>query len=158
MVKLSWSGQRVPAIADELRCSPKTVRCRPHRFNRVGLHGLEDLGGQGHKRRITEAERSGIIGLVKQPPPGQLTVQADGELAAADESGPPEWTLDVLAAEAQRLGIEVGRSQVRRILLARGCAGAAPGPGCARRTQSSGEKDQDHRALHLPARGRDGRL
>ncbi|MFD0139114.1 helix-turn-helix domain-containing protein [Streptomyces sp. NPDC003631] len=120
MVKLSWSGQRVPAIADELRCSPKTVRCRPHRFNRVGLHGLEDLGGQGHKRRITEAERSGIIGLVKQPPPGQLTVQADGELAAADESGPPEWTLDVLAAEAQRLGIEVGRSQVRRILLAEG--------------------------------------
>ncbi|MEU3348264.1 DDE-type integrase/transposase/recombinase [Streptomyces sp. NPDC006700] len=25
-VELSWSGQRVPAIVDELRCSPKTVR------------------------------------------------------------------------------------------------------------------------------------
>ncbi|MGA4850956.1 helix-turn-helix domain-containing protein [Streptomyces sp. G5(2025)] len=34
MVELSWSGQRVPAIADELRCSPKTVRCWLHRFNR----------------------------------------------------------------------------------------------------------------------------
>ncbi|MFJ5779109.1 helix-turn-helix domain-containing protein [Streptomyces sp. NPDC093094] len=44
MVELSWSGQRVPAIADELRCSPKTVRCRLHRFNRAGLDGLDDLG------------------------------------------------------------------------------------------------------------------
>ncbi|MEU4206091.1 helix-turn-helix domain-containing protein [Streptomyces sp. NPDC026294] len=120
MVELSWSGQRVPAIADELRCSPKTVRCWLHRFNRSGLDGLEDLGGQGRKRRITEGERSRIIGLVRQSPPGRLTVQADGELAAADESGAPEWTLDALAAEAGRLGIEVGRSQVRRILLAEG--------------------------------------
>jgi transposase len=120
MVELSWAGQRVPAIADELRCSPKTVRRWLHRFNRLGLDGLEDLGGQGRKRRITESERSRIIGLVKQPAPGRLTVQADGELAAEDESGPPEWTLDALAAEARRLGIEVGRSQVRRILLAEG--------------------------------------
>jgi transposase len=120
MVELSWSGQRVPAIAQELRCSPKTVRRWLHRFNRSGLEGLEDLGGQGRKRRITEAERSRIIGLVRLPPPGRLTVQADGELAAADVSGPPEWTLDALAAEARRLGIEIGRSQVRRILLAEG--------------------------------------
>lgn len=120
MVELSWSGQTVPAIADELRCSPKTVRRWLHRLNRLGLDGLEDLGGQGRKRRITEAERSRIIGLVRQSAPGRLTVQADGESAAADESGPPQWTLDALAAEAQRLGIEVGRSQVRRILLAEG--------------------------------------
>ncbi|MEU7641974.1 helix-turn-helix domain-containing protein [Streptomyces sp. NPDC039016] len=91
-----------------------------HRFNRSGLEGLEDLGGQGRKRRITEAERSRIIGLVKQAPPGRLAVGPDGELVAADESGPPEWTLDGLAAEAKRLGIHVGRSQVRRILLAEG--------------------------------------
>jgi transposase len=120
MVELSWSGQRVPAIADELRCSSKTVRRWLHRFNRSGLEGLEDLGGQGRKRRITEAERSRIIGLVKRPPPGRLTVQAGGELAAEDESGPPAWTLDALAAQARAMGIEVGRSQVRRILLAEG--------------------------------------
>ncbi|GGZ24898.1 hypothetical protein GCM10010300_80510 [Streptomyces olivaceoviridis] len=120
MVELSWSGQRVPTIADELRCSPKTVRRWLHRFNRLGLDGLEDLGGQGRKRRITETERSRIIGLVRQPPPGRLTVQADGELAAADECGPPEWTLDTLTVEARRLGIDIGRSQVRRILLAEG--------------------------------------
>ncbi|WP_255306544.1 helix-turn-helix domain-containing protein [Streptomyces sp. Wb2n-11] len=65
MVDLNWSGQRVPVIADELRRSAKTVRRWLHRFNRVGLDGLEDLGGQGRKRRITEAQRSRIIGLVK---------------------------------------------------------------------------------------------
>ncbi|MFE1315631.1 helix-turn-helix domain-containing protein, partial [Streptomyces sp. NPDC058755] len=43
MVELSWSGQTVPAIADELRCSPKTVRRWLHRFNCLGLDGLEDL-------------------------------------------------------------------------------------------------------------------
>ncbi|MEU0375557.1 helix-turn-helix domain-containing protein [Streptomyces sp. NPDC006283] len=48
----------VAAIAAELGCSQKTVRCWLHRFNRTGLESLEDLGGQGRKRRITEAERS----------------------------------------------------------------------------------------------------
>ncbi|WP_371666547.1 transposase family protein [Streptomyces sp. NBC_00289] len=72
---------------------------------------------------MSDAGAAGTVfrcGDHKQAAPGRLTVQADGELAAEDESGPPEWTLDALAAEARRLGIEVGRSQVRRILLAEG--------------------------------------
>ncbi|WP_373311014.1 helix-turn-helix domain-containing protein [Streptomyces alanosinicus] len=36
MVELGWFGQRVAAIADELRCSPKTVGRRLHRFNHLG--------------------------------------------------------------------------------------------------------------------------
>ncbi|WP_371666488.1 helix-turn-helix domain-containing protein [Streptomyces sp. NBC_00289] len=120
MIDLSWSGLRVPAIAVELGCSEKTVRCWLHRFNRSGLEGLDDLGGQGRKRRITEAERSRIIALVKQVPPGRLRWEPGGELWAADEAGPAEWTLDSLAAQARQLGIEVGRSQVRRILVAEG--------------------------------------
>ncbi|MFJ9376723.1 helix-turn-helix domain-containing protein [Streptomyces sp. NPDC101455] len=120
IVGLSWAGLRVPAIADELGCSEKTVRRWLHRFNRTGLEGLGDLGGQGRKRRITEVERSRTIALVKQVPPGRLEVQPGGDLWAADESGPAEWTLDSLAAQARQLGIEVGRSQVRRILLAEG--------------------------------------
>lgn len=67
LVELSWAGSRVPEIAFELGCSQKTVRCWLHRFNRSGLEGLEDLGGQGRKRRITELERSRIIALVGQP-------------------------------------------------------------------------------------------
>jgi transposase len=120
MIELSWSGLRVPAISVELGCSQKTVRCWLHRFNRSGLQGLEDWGGQGRKRRITEAERSRIIALVRQVPPGRLEVQPGGDLWAADESGPAEWTLDSLAAQARQLGIEVGRSQVRRILVSEG--------------------------------------
>jgi transposase len=120
MIELSWSGLRVPAIAVELDCSQKTVRCWLHRFNRSGLQGLEDLGGQGRKRRITEEERSRIIALVKAVPPGRLRWEPVGELWAFDESGPSEWTLDSLAAAARAEGIEVGRSQVRRILLAEG--------------------------------------
>ncbi|WUX04055.1 helix-turn-helix domain-containing protein (plasmid) [Streptomyces sp. NBC_01450] len=103
-----------------MRCGQKTVRRWLHRFNRSGLEGLEDLGGQGRKRRITEAERSRIVGLVRLTPPGRLEVQPSNEMWAADEPRPSEWTLDALAAAARDLGIEISRSQVRRILLAEG--------------------------------------
>ncbi|MCM2386718.1 helix-turn-helix domain-containing protein [Streptomyces albipurpureus] len=120
MVELSWAGETVPRIAYELCCGEKTVRRWLPRFNQSGLEGLEDLGGQGRRRRITERERSKVIGLVKSPPPGRLMVQPGGDLEASDESGPPEWTLDALAAVARQEGIRVSRSQVRRILLAEG--------------------------------------
>ncbi|MEU8990460.1 helix-turn-helix domain-containing protein [Streptomyces sp. NPDC048558] len=87
MVELSWSGLRVPAIAVELGCSQKTVRCWLHRFNRSGLQGLDDLGGQGRRRRITEEERSMIISLVKTVPAGRLRWEPVGELWAFDVSG-----------------------------------------------------------------------
>ncbi|MYS86612.1 helix-turn-helix domain-containing protein [Streptomyces sp. SID5474] len=98
----------------------KTVRRWLHRFNEQGPDGLGDRPGCGRKRRITEAERCRIVALVKPTPPGRLEMQPSDELWAADESGPPEWTSDALAAEAGRLGIRVSRSQVRRILLAEG--------------------------------------
>lgn len=85
-----------------------------------GLQGLDDLGGQGRKRRITEEERSRIIALVKTVPPRRLRWEPVGEPWAFDESGPPEWTLDSLAVAARAEGITAGRSQVRRILLAEG--------------------------------------
>ncbi|KOG91694.1 transposase, partial [Streptomyces varsoviensis] len=71
IVELSWQGLRVPAIAGEMGCGEKTVRRWLHRFNRSGLEGLEDRGGQGRKRRITESERSRIVGLVDYAPPGR---------------------------------------------------------------------------------------
>ncbi|WP_346347454.1 hypothetical protein [Streptomyces sp. YIM 121038] len=37
MVQLSWSGQRVPAFADMLGCSPRIMRCWLHRLNRTGV-------------------------------------------------------------------------------------------------------------------------
>ncbi|MFD4907813.1 helix-turn-helix domain-containing protein [Kitasatospora purpeofusca] len=120
IIALSWDGLRVAAIAGELGCHAKTVRWWLHRFNDLGLEGLEGRPITGRPRRLTERERSRVIAPVKQVPPGRPARQANGEPVPVDEAGPPEWTLDAPAEEARRLGIEVGRSQVRRILLTEG--------------------------------------
>jgi transposase len=80
--------------------------------------GLGNRPGSGRKRRITGAQRSRIIALARSVPPGRLGRDATGELSADDERGPAQWTLDTLAQAARDAGIEVQRSQVRRILLA----------------------------------------
>ena len=118
IVALSWDGLGVPAIAGQLGCHPKKVRRWLHRFNAAGLDGLGDRPGAGRKRRITEAQRSAIIALARSVPPGRLDRDGSGELSAGDERGPAQWTLDTLAQVARDAGIQVGRSQVRRILLA----------------------------------------
>jgi transposase len=118
IVALSWDGLAVPAIAAEVGCHENTVRRWLHRFSAAGLDGLGDRPGAGRKRRITEAQRSAIIALARSVPPGRLARDADGELSADDEHGPGQWTLDTLAQTARDAGIQAGRSQVRRILLA----------------------------------------
>jgi transposase len=121
IVSLSWQGLRTARIAEELGCHPKTVRKRLHRFNAKGIDGLGDRPGAGRKPRITEEERSKIIALVAKDPPGKLLTGSDSVLRAEDESKAAYWTLDALAEAAQEeMGIEVRRSQVRRILLAEG--------------------------------------
>jgi transposase len=118
IVALSWDGLGVPAIAAEVGCHENTVRRWLHRFNAAGLDGLGDRPGAGRKRRITEAQRSAIIALARSVPPGRLDRDGAGELSAEREDGPAHWTLDTLAQVARDAGIRVGRSQVRRILLA----------------------------------------
>jgi transposase len=118
IITLSWDGLGVPAIAGQLGCHPKKVRRWLHRFNADGMDGLGDRPGAGRRRRITEAQRSAIIALARSEPPGRLARDGAGELSADDERGPAQWTLDTLAGAARDAGIQVGRSQVRRILLA----------------------------------------
>jgi len=118
IIALSWDGLAVPAIAGQLGCHPNKVRRWLHRFNASGIDGLEDRPGAGRRRRITEAQRSQIIALARSAPPGRLERDGAGELSADDERGPGQWTLDTLTETARRAGIQVGRSQVRRILLA----------------------------------------
>ena len=84
MIARSWDGLRTAEIARELRCYPQTVRERLLRFNAEGLDGLGDRPGPGRKPRLTEADRSVIIGLVATVPPGRLITPADGSLVAAD--------------------------------------------------------------------------
>jgi transposase len=119
MIALSWDGMRVPAIAGALGCSQKAVRHRLARFATDGLDGLGDRPGAGRKPRIGQDQRSQLIALVANPPPGRLVRDGAGELTA-DATGPAVWTLDALTAAARAAGIDIARSQVRRILLAEG--------------------------------------
>jgi len=118
IITLSWDGLAVPAIAAKTGRHENTVRRWLHRFNAAGLDGLGNQPGPGRKRRVTEAQRSAIIAMARSLLPGQLARDATGELSAGDERGPAQWTLDTLAQAARAGGIQVQRSQVRRILLA----------------------------------------
>jgi transposase len=120
MIVRSWEGQRTRQIAQELGCHAETVRQRLHAFNERALDGLGMQPGSGRKPRLTQLERSAILALVKRPPPGKPTYVLTGELAAPDPEAEPEWTLDTLTAAAQARGIQVARSQVRRIFLREG--------------------------------------
>jgi transposase len=119
MVVLSWDGKRVETIAKELQCSAQTVRRRLHRFDTEGIEGLGDRPRSGRPSRLTERERSRLIALVRQAPPGRLERYAD-ELRAREEEGSARWSLDALAQAAQQAGIKVKRSQIRTILLREG--------------------------------------
>jgi transposase len=121
IITASWDGASVPELAQRLGCHPKTVYKWLHRFNQAhGLDGLADLPRPGLPRRITQTERGRIIQLARTEPPGRLYQGGEGLRAPTDPTAPAHWTLDALTEAAQAEGIRVGRSQVRRILLAEG--------------------------------------
>ncbi|HZH20016.1 MAG TPA: hypothetical protein VEZ18_07450, partial [Geodermatophilus sp.] len=68
----------------------------------------------------SQDQRSQLIALARSTPPGRPVRDDAAELAAADPDGPAVWTLDALTAAARAAGIDIARSQVRRILLAEG--------------------------------------
>ncbi len=115
IVACSWDGWRTRQIAEALSCHPQTVRERLQAFNERGCEGLGMKPGGGRKPRLSEQERSTILSLVQLPPPGKPTYELTGELAVPDPKGEPEWTLDALTTMARKKGIQVARSQVRRI-------------------------------------------
>jgi transposase len=118
IIAASWDGVSVPELAQQLGCHPKTVYKWLHRFNAAGLDGLADLPRPGVSRRISEHQRGRIIALARSEPPGRLVQGGEGLLAPDQPEAPAHWTLDALAQAAQAEGIQVGRSQVRRILQA----------------------------------------
>jgi transposase len=120
MVARSWDGERVEAIAKELHCSPQTVRRRLHRFDAQGVDGLGDRPKPGRPRRLTAADDSKLIALVRQAPPGRLVTQEDGTMVARDEQGSAQWSLNALVQAAKEAGIRVKRSQIRTMLLREG--------------------------------------
>ncbi|GHO86313.1 helix-turn-helix domain-containing protein [Dictyobacter formicarum] len=119
MVVESWAGKTPQEIAATLSCHPRTVRIHLNRFNAEGINGLGMREGAGRKPRLTEQERSRILALVKQPPPGKLERYVE-TLEARDETGSAQWSLDALTDAAHAAGIQVERSQIRRIYLHEG--------------------------------------
>jgi hypothetical protein len=117
MVIESWDGKTPNEIAVELACHPQTGRIHLARFNAQGMPGLGIRPGSGRKARLTEQERSHILGLVKQPPPGRLERRGDETRAARDEQGSAQWSLDALTEAAHAAGNRVERSQIRRIFV-----------------------------------------
>jgi hypothetical protein len=86
MVIESWAGKTPSDVAAQLDCHPQTVRIHLAWFNEQGTLGLEMRPGAGRKPRLTEQERSRILALVKQPPPGKLERYTDGSLDALTEA------------------------------------------------------------------------
>lgn len=119
MVVESWAGKTPQEIATTLSCHLRTVRIHLNRLNAEGMNGLGMREGAGRKPRLTEQERSRILALAKQPPPGKLERYAE-TLEARDETGSAQWSLDALTEAAHAAGIQVERSQIRRIYLREG--------------------------------------
>ena len=119
MIVRSWERKRTTLIAQELGCHPQTVRERIVRFNAEGVEGLGDRPGAGRKPRLTEQERGIIIALARSVPPGKPVRRGD-ELRAVEPDKEAQWSLDALARAAHEKGIQVERSQLRRILLKEG--------------------------------------
>jgi len=120
MIGLRWEGKRTAAMAAAVGCHAQTVRERLARFNAEGLDGLGDQPGGGRKRRRTEAERGQIIAMVGKDPPGRLVTDEAGTVGAADEAAAAHRTLTALTAAAREAGMQIARSQVRRIFVAAG--------------------------------------
>ena len=108
IIRLSSSGERVPAIARQLAIGADTVRLWIERFNAEGLPGLADL------------PRSGA--------PATYTKEQVGEVIAASLTKPQElglpfaaWTLDRLEAYlSEEKHIPIKRSRISEILIAEG--------------------------------------
>ena len=158
MITRSWDGARTSQIAAELHCHPQTVRERIKRFNAEGLDGLGDRPGAGRKPRLTEHQRSQLIALVTQPPPGRRRRPAPGGQNAAQPEKAPHWTLDTSPRPPRRSGSRCSAARSAASCWPRGSAGAGRAPGPSPATRSSPQKDRDRRALHPPAGPRDGRL
>jgi transposase len=120
MVVCSWDGERVEAIAQELYCNVQTVRRRLHRFDVEGIEGLGDRPKSGRPRRLMTADDSRLLALVRQAPTGKLERLSDGSLDVRDEQGSAQWSLNALVQAAKEAGIQVKRSQIRRICLREG--------------------------------------
>jgi len=105
VVWLSRQGKRVPAVAQELGVTPKTVRLWLKRFNDEGVGGLADRPRSGHPPTYTPEQVSEVIVAALSNP------QELGEPFAS-------WTLDRLETYLNEVkGIPIKRSRIDELLV-----------------------------------------
>jgi transposase len=108
MVLLSDRRYGVPQIARIFECGEATVRAWLARFEAGGVAGLRDRPRAGRPRKAGAAARETIRRQMEQPP------AAAGYVFGC-------WTVVTLCGHlAQRLGLDLSRATVRRVLLALG--------------------------------------
>ena len=108
MIWLARQGQRVTAIAHELRLCQATVRSWLKRFNRRGLAGLQEATRLGRPAKYTPDQVSEVIATCLTTPPALGLPFAS-------------WTLDRLAAYLQEVkGLPIKRSRIDELLLREG--------------------------------------
>jgi transposase len=118
----SWDGADTATIATRLGCHPQTVRDRISRFNATGVGSIVDVSSGGRRPRLTESQRRDLVAMVERlTKAGPLPCSPSP--APARSPSPPARrrsqspSLDAFVDAAHQLGIEVGRSHLRRILL-----------------------------------------
>lgn len=126
----SWDGANTVTIASRLGCHPQTVRARISRFNADGLQSVVQPDSGGRKPRLTETERLALVAMVEHARvtdqntthhgPGTNGTASPDDVNGSGARRSAPLTLDALVREAHDRGIEVQRSQLRRILLASG--------------------------------------
>jgi len=108
MVWLASHGQRVAAIAAELRVHVETVRHWLKRFNVTGLDGLRDAPRAGRPATYT-AEQVGAVIVAALTNPQRLGLPFGC------------WTLDRLEAYLnEEQGLPIKRSRIDELLIAEG--------------------------------------
>lgn len=108
IILLASRGQRVPAIADELKLTQATVRTWLTRFNADGLDGLSDRERSGRPTTYTPEEVAEVVAA---------------SLTAPQKLGLPfgSWTMDRLAAYLnEEKAIAIKRSRISELLIAEG--------------------------------------
>jgi transposase len=123
-IVMSWDGADTATIAASLGCHPQTVRLRIAQFNAEGAQRVVTAGGGGRRPRLTASQRQELVAMVVRLAGGQRP-HVDSSTAHSGNGTisvrcPAMVSLDSLVAAANRRGIEIRRSQLRRVLLAAG--------------------------------------
>jgi transposase len=137
---LASAGTRVPALAQELELTQRTVRTWLKRFKAEGLEGVPDRPRSGRP-------------AIDQPEQGSAVIAAS--LTAPHQLGLPFacWPWDRLEASLNaEKKIPIKRSRIDELLSAEGLRGATPETWCGARVDPAFAKKRGAVTRSLPNR------